>query len=99
MSTEEPAWKAAFKHAIYMASYNAIPTVDGVLEHLLPHIQAAEERGRAQGLVVAGRELTAMANRAMEEADRQGGRTTSSDTKYDKAAVLYKAARFFPESP
>lgn len=48
MSTEEPAWKSAFKHAIYMASYNAIPTVDEVLEHLLPHIQAAEERGRRE---------------------------------------------------
>ena len=48
MSTEEPAWKAAFRHAIYMASYNAIPTVDEVLEHLLPHIQAAEERGRRE---------------------------------------------------
>ena len=58
MDEEEPAWRAAFRHAIYMASYNAIPTVDEVLEHLLPHILAAEERGRRE----AASELASLRN-------------------------------------
>lgn len=53
-----------------------------------------EEYERREFLRAVAVELAAQGNAAMEAADAEGGRTTPSDPKYDKATVFYSAARY-----
>ena len=69
MSTEEPAWKAELKSAVLNAVIDSeqfrgvrwTPTTDAVLEAIVPHIKAAEERGRQQALREGATRLRARA--------------------------------------
>lgn len=64
MSTEEPAWKAELRKAVApWAPYETKQPDDsdeypeGLMATLLPHIQAAEERGRREALREAAEDL------------------------------------------
>lgn len=49
MSTEEPAWKAELEDALKRADYDfPIEQIHDLADQIVPHIQAAEERGRRE---------------------------------------------------
>jgi hypothetical protein len=95
-----PAAWAAIKAAEQRGFSAGVSKSGDTVARLREELKAAEHRGHGLGLTVAAQELTAMANLAMEEADRNGGRTRASDPKYNKAAILFEAAKFFaPDKP
>jgi hypothetical protein len=91
MSKEEPAWKAEVMKTVGTAERGSVVDLLTLLE---PHIQAAEQRGRMQGLSEA-RELALDHARSIESQIGVEGARGVRGVAY----LLLKLLRAGPESP
>lgn len=99
MSEEEPAWRAELREAIHgWDPYETEPPLrmeGGLLDTILPHIQAAEQRGREAALREAAKELETVATSLAARAKRDPLAFVkgASDARYHSALCWNAAAR------